>query len=68
MTKQRILITGGCGFIGCNTAARFASEGHAVTIYDDLSRPRLGVLSRHELGITNPRCHLLGQVAFKLGQ
>ncbi len=35
---MNVLITGGCGFIGCNTAAAFARSGHQVTIFDDLSR------------------------------
>jgi CDP-paratose 2-epimerase len=35
---MNILITGGCGFIGCNAAQRFLREGHAVTIVDNLSR------------------------------
>ena len=33
-----ILITGGAGFIGSNLADRLAGEGHAVMIYDALSR------------------------------
>ncbi len=36
---MKVLITGGAGFIGCNAAARFLSQGHAVTVYDNLSRP-----------------------------
>jgi len=36
---MKILITGGCGFIGCNAAQRFAQLGHRVTVLDDLSRP-----------------------------
>jgi|SRR5579863_919748 len=35
---MRIMITGGCGFIGCNAAARFLSMGHDVTVFDNLSR------------------------------
>jgi CDP-paratose 2-epimerase len=35
---MNILITGGCGFIGCNAAARFAQLGHHVTLLDNLSR------------------------------
>lgn len=31
-------ITGGAGFIGANLAARLLSEGHDVTIFDNLSR------------------------------
>jgi CDP-paratose 2-epimerase len=33
-----ILVTGGAGFIGCNIADRFASDGQHVLIYDALSR------------------------------
>src|ERR1043166_7195158 len=36
---MNILITGGCGFIGCNAAARFATLGHRTTLLDNLSRP-----------------------------
>lgn len=32
------LITGGLGFIGFNAALRWAREGHAVTLFDNLSR------------------------------
>lgn len=35
-----IFITGGAGFIGCNLAATHLARGSAVTIYDNLSRPR----------------------------
>jgi CDP-paratose 2-epimerase len=35
---MRILITGGCGFIGCNAASRFTLLGHSVTALDNLSR------------------------------
>jgi|SRR5581483_6091836 len=37
---MKILITGGCGFIGCNTAADFLRRGSDVTVLDDLSRPK----------------------------
>ena len=36
--SERILITGGAGFIGINYASRILSRGDKVTIYDDLSR------------------------------
>jgi CDP-paratose 2-epimerase len=35
---MKVLITGGAGFIGCNWAARLMRGGHAVTVYDNLSR------------------------------
>ena len=35
---MRWLITGGAGFIGCNVSARLLAEGHAVAIFDNLSR------------------------------
>jgi CDP-paratose 2-epimerase len=35
---MKILITGGCGFIGCNAAQRFMQQGHSVTVLDNLSR------------------------------
>lgn len=35
---MKIFITGGAGFIGCNSAAHFLEQGHTVVIYDNLSR------------------------------
>lgn len=35
---MRVLITGGAGFIGCNTAKRFLDIGHEVIVLDNLSR------------------------------
>lgn len=36
---MRVLITGGAGFIGCNTAKWFRKLGHNITVLDNLSRP-----------------------------
>jgi CDP-paratose 2-epimerase len=36
--KKNALLTGGCGFIGSNLAARLVQEGWHVTIFDNLSR------------------------------
>ena len=36
---NRVLITGGAGFIGCNLAAHLARQNAHVTVFDDLSRP-----------------------------
>lgn len=35
---KKLLITGGCGFIGTNLAEHFAVRGWAVTVLDNLSR------------------------------
>ena len=35
---MRVLITGGAGFIGCNTAVDFLRSGDEVIVFDDLSR------------------------------
>jgi len=35
---QKILITGGAGFVGCNLANYFLSKGYDVTVFDNLSR------------------------------
>ena len=36
---MRILITGGCGFIGSNLAAHYLAKGWEVVAYDNFSRP-----------------------------
>jgi len=38
LKTQQILITGGAGFIGSNLAHRLLTEGHEVTIFDNMSR------------------------------
>ena len=38
MKTERILITGGAGFIGSNLAHRLIGDGHEVAIFDNLSR------------------------------
>lgn len=42
---MRILITGGAGFIGSHLTAKCLSEGHAVTVLDDLSTGTLDNIS-----------------------
>ncbi|CAA0080885.1 2-alkyl-3-oxoalkanoate reductase [BD1-7 clade bacterium] len=39
MEKRRILITGGCGFIGRNLVNGFADAGHTVTVLDFGGKP-----------------------------
>jgi CDP-paratose 2-epimerase len=38
-TRARVLITGGCGFLGCNIAAGLVARGRDVLVMDNLSRP-----------------------------
>jgi CDP-paratose 2-epimerase len=38
LKAERILITGGAGFIGSNLAHRLLEEGHEVILFDNLSR------------------------------
>ena len=38
-SSGRVLITGGAGFIGTNLAARLASDGRDVVVFDNLARP-----------------------------
>ena len=35
---MKIFITGGAGFVGCNSADHFLKQGHEVVIFDNLSR------------------------------
>lgn len=37
--RDRELVIGGAGFIGCNVAARLAAMGQQVMVFDNLSRP-----------------------------
>jgi CDP-paratose 2-epimerase len=36
---MRLLITGGCGFIGSNLTSRALSEGYETVVFDNLQRP-----------------------------
>ncbi|HVH63691.1 MAG TPA: NAD-dependent epimerase/dehydratase family protein [Candidatus Dormibacteraeota bacterium] len=37
--QRRILITGGAGFLGVNTAQHLINDGWHITVFDNLSRP-----------------------------
>jgi len=43
---QKIIITGGAGFIGSHLADRLVAEGNEVVVIDDLSSGRLGFLEK----------------------
>src|SRR5437879_1588240 len=36
---QKVLVTGGAGFIGCHLVERLLRDGHEVIIVDNLKRP-----------------------------
>jgi UDP-glucose 4-epimerase len=56
-----IFVTGGAGFIGSHVVDRMLAEGHAVTVYDNLSTGRREALERHlgEPGFTFVEADLL---------
>lgn len=43
-TGLRLLVTGGCGFIGSHLVAALVAAGHEITVLDDLSTGRASVL------------------------
>lgn len=46
MSQQRILVTGGCGYIGSHTCIALLEAGYEVTVVDDLSNGYLENLDR----------------------
>lgn len=45
---MKVLLTGGCGFIGSHQAVVLIEQGHEVVIVDDLSNARASVVDRIE--------------------
>jgi len=60
MNYMRILITGGCGFIGSHVAERFSKDGSKIIIIDNLSSGRIENISSdfkfYKLSIEDPKC------------
>ncbi len=52
---MKILLTGGCGFIGSNILERYLQEGHEVTIVDNFRSGRMENI-KHLLDNKNLRC------------
>ena len=44
---MKVLVTGGCGFIGSNLVDLLLSKGHSVIVLDNLSTGRLENISQH---------------------
>jgi len=61
---MKVLITGGAGFIGSNLAVRLVSEGHAVTVLDNLS---LQIHGEDPASSSPLYSSVLGKVEFILG-
>ncbi|MDH4201442.1 MAG: GDP-mannose 4,6-dehydratase [Phycisphaerae bacterium] len=56
MDKQKVLITGGAGFIGSHLAEALLAAGHDVTAIDDLST---GSMDNIRVILDNPRFHFV---------
>ena len=53
--KKKILVTGGCGYIGSHTVVKLIENNFQVTILDDLSNSEEGVIDRiKEITETKP--------------
>ena len=48
MSKIKSIVTGGAGFIGINLVDRLVSDGHFVTVLDNLSTGRYSNISHHK--------------------
>ncbi|MDR3363912.1 MAG: UDP-glucose 4-epimerase GalE [Clostridiales Family XIII bacterium] len=46
MSKKKVLVTGGTGFIGSHTAAVLLDQGCDAVIFDNLSNSKIGVVDR----------------------
>ncbi|AXA36658.1 MAG: SDR family NAD(P)-dependent oxidoreductase [Candidatus Hydrogenedentota bacterium] len=55
----KVLITGGCGFIGSNLTAKFLADGDEVTVFDNLSRRGTERNLEWLRGQNNPKFHFV---------
>lgn len=53
---MKVLVTGGCGFIGSHLVDRLLADGHEVVAFDNLSSGRAEFLAHHD---GNPRLKLV---------
>ena len=47
MSKQRVLVTGGCGFIGSHLVDKLVDLGYLVRVFDNLSSSKLANIEGH---------------------
>jgi UDP-glucose 4-epimerase len=63
MTKKKILVTGGLGFIGSHTVVELQQSGYEVVIIDDLSNSQFFVLDRiAKISGIKPECFTLNML------
>ena len=54
--KGKIIVTGGCGYIGSHTVVSLINNGYDVVIFDDLSNSQEFILDRiHSITGTKPQ-------------
>ncbi|MFP3427451.1 NAD-dependent epimerase/dehydratase family protein, partial [Pseudoalteromonas sp. SIMBA_162] len=51
MSAERILVTGGAGFIGAHLVDALLAKGYAVRVLDDLSTGKVGNLPMGDAGL-----------------
>ena len=64
-SATNVMITGGCGFLGHHLVNQFLSQGHHVTILDDLSTGTLDNIPRNNPKLKFIKGSVLDPIAVK---
>ena len=59
---MKVLVTGGCGFIGSHTCAYFRREGWDVVAYDNMTKFELKRTGYREDAVRDYNWNLLGEL------
>ena len=46
MEKKHVLVTGGCGYIGCHVVLELVASGHTCVVVDNLSNSSASALQK----------------------